>query len=268
MHLITTKTAEHLDFDGRTLTPHPEDGTLTFPDGEVYIQLDDIDELDHAMVVHAGRPAVNTSMMQLYGTLELLQEHDVYTDVFFTYMPYSMQDEAFYDGSLNYARALLRKLAVYYDVKKIYAIDAHFSHRDWADEFPFENVHAFPLIANQVAMEDYVVVGPDLGAVQRFGIEGYTKQRHGSRDVEMTGDLDVEGENVLVFDDIVETGNTLQEAYGRLDEQGAERIEAAVVHGVMQEGIERARQTFDSFYLTNSIKRDQANVNVSPLIHV
>ncbi|MDY6774011.1 MAG: hypothetical protein SVS85_02325, partial [Candidatus Nanohaloarchaea archaeon] len=107
--------------------------------------------------------------MYLYGILERLREEGISTEVLFTYFPYGMQDEEFFEGTLNRARSILRKLEDYYSVESIRAVDAHFPHRDWTSEFAFRNLSSFPLIREEVGMEDYMVVGPDLGAVNRFG---------------------------------------------------------------------------------------------------
>lgn len=266
MDYITTPTAEHLDLDADTLNPHPQNDTRIFPDGEVYVQLSSIDEMDEVVVVHSGQPHPNRGLIELYGVLDLLQEHDVPADVCFTYMPYGMQDDTFYDGTLNYSRAIIQTLVDYYDVGTVYTVDAHFSERDWIDAFPVENVHAFPLIQDRVAMDDYVVVGPDLGAVKRFGIAGFEKERTGAYDVSLSGDLDVDGKNVLVFDDIIETGGTMAAAYETLQEQGAERVEAAAVHGVLDDGVERVGVTYDALHLTNTIKSPYSTIDIEPLL--
>ncbi|MDY6778044.1 MAG: hypothetical protein SVU32_05220, partial [Candidatus Nanohaloarchaea archaeon] len=206
MLTIVTPSAEHLDLEAETLVRHPDNDVRAFPDGEVYIQLDDVEELDEALVVHAGMPEPNRGLSYLTGLLDLLAGHDVRTEVFFSYMPYGMQDEVFFDGSLNYARALLRRLTGYYGVQQVHVVDAHFCHRPWTEEFPFQCVHAFPLLAEDIDMEPCTVLGPDRGAEKRFGIESFSKQRENSYTVSIEGDGDVEGKNVLVFDDIIETG--------------------------------------------------------------
>ncbi|WP_435346676.1 ribose-phosphate diphosphokinase [Haloarchaeobius sp. HRN-SO-5] len=266
MEYIVTPSAEHLDVDARRLAEHPKNGSRQFPDGEVYVQLDGLDSLDEAAVIHAGQPHPNRGLAYLYGTLALLDEHDVTTRVAFTYVPYSRQDEAFYDGSLNYVRSLLETVTRWYDVTGVYAVDPHFSHREWYRDVPVETIRAFPAIQDSVEMDDYVVVGPDLGAVERFGVPGFRKERETAYDVELTGELDVDGRDVLVFDDIVATGGTMVDAYRRLREQGAESVQAAAVHGVIDEGVRRVRNTFDALYLTNSVASEWASVPVEPLV--
>lgn len=265
MTIICTPQASHLDTAATGLQPHPDNQTLQFPDGEVYVHLD-LDGVEQASVVHSGIPEPNTGLMYLFGVLERLREDGVDAEVAFSYMPYGMQDEDFFSGTLNYARALLRKLEGYYGVEQVYAVDAHFSHRGWVDSFSFRGLDAFPLIQEAVSMEEYVVIGPDLGAVERFGIEGFEKEREDAETVRLDGEVDVEGRNVLVFDDIIETGGTMAAAYDTVQEAGAERIEAAAVHGVLEEGVERVQETYDQLYLTNTIDRETATVGIEPLI--
>lgn len=267
MELVVTPPAEHLDLEARQLSPHPDDGRRQFPDGETYVRIERLDELEEVMLVHAGMPGPNEGLSYLLGALDLFRQQDIRTELFFTYMPFGMQDEAFHDGSLNRARALLEMLEGYYDVDQVHAVDPHFGHRDWLDAYAFEAINTFPLFDEVVDMEEYVVVGPDLGAVKRFGIEGFTKRRVNSFTVDIGGDAgDLQGRDVLVFDDIVETGGTLVEAYETVREQGADRVEAAVVHGVLDEGIERAREAYDGLYLSNSIGGHEADVRVEPLV--
>lgn len=259
--ILTTPSATHLDLDATTLRPHPETGTYAFPDGEAYIRVPDIDA-DRVMVVHSGQPHPNRGIARLLG---LLPGIDADVEVFFTYQPYSRQDAEFVPGTVNYARRLVELLVDRFDVSRVHAVDPHYGHRDWAAALDVVQHHAFPRIAGSVAMDDPVVVGPDRGAVDRFGIPGFEKERHGA-DVSVSGDVDVDGRDVLVFDDIIATGNTMAAAYDELADQGAERIEAAAVHGVMQDGVDRVAATYDALHLTNTVDRDAATVPVEPLI--
>lgn len=266
MDPIVTPSAEHLDVDATELAVHPRNGNRRFPDEEVYVQIEQLESIAHALLIHAGQPHPNRGLAYLYGALELLAEHGCSVTVAFSYVPYGRQDAEFHGGTLNYARSMLRKLTQYYDVGRIYAVDPHFGHREWVREFPVETLRAFPIIQRHVEMDDYVVVGPDLGAVERFGIPGFEKERKGAYDVDLTGNLDVDGRDVLVFDDLIGTGGTLVEAFHRLRSQGAETVAAAAVHGVLPDGVKRVRETYDALYLTNTIAGDAANVRIEPLI--
>ncbi|MDY6766531.1 MAG: ribose-phosphate diphosphokinase [Candidatus Nanohaloarchaea archaeon] len=261
-----TPPAAHLDLDARTLQPHPDDDALRFPDGEVYVQLD-LSGVDEAAVVHAGAPDPNAGMMQLYGVLERLDEEDIPAEVAFTYMPYSRQDAAFAPGTLNRARAILRRLVDCHGVRAVHAVDSHFSHRAWVDDLPFHGVSALPLLQDRVEMEDVVVVGPDPGAGRRFGVDAFAKERSGAETVDVEGELDVDGRNVLVVDDIIATGGTMTDAYEKLRAQGAGRVEAAAVHGVLADGVEQVADMYDALHLANTVDRVQADTAVEPLLH-
>lgn len=264
MTVIRTPTAEHLDLGGVTLAAHPENGTRLFPDGEVYVQLEEVAELTEAVVVHGGAPHPNRGLAYLYGLLDLLREHDVPTTVCFTYMPYSRQDASFHDGTLNHARHLIDRL-LRDGADHVYAVDPHCGHHDWVPA-AFTTINAYPLLRDAVDMDEYVIVGPDAGAVDRFGIPGFEKERRNSTDIELSGEMDVAGRDVLVFDDIIASGNTMVAAYDRVREQGADRVEAAAVHGVLQDGVERVADTFDALHLTNTVDREEATVDVTPLL--
>lgn len=266
MNVVVTPTAEHLDIDARRLLKHPQNGTRVFPDDEVYVQLDGIESRDRVVLVHAGQPHPNRGLAYLYGILDLLRENDCPVTLLFTYVPYCRQDAAFYDGTLVYARSLLRLVTTHYGVDRVYAVDPHFEHRDWVQELPLERLAAFPLIQDQVKMDEYVVVGPDLGATKRFDVSGFEKVRKGASDIALEGELDVSGRDVLVLDDLVATGGTMEGAYERLKEQGADTVQAAAVHGVLEDGIQRVQETYDAFYLTNTIDTDAANVRIEPLL--
>jgi len=266
MTVVFTPSAAHLDIDGRELTVHPNDQTRQFPDDEVYVQLEGLESGDAVTLIHSGQPHPNRGLAYLYGALDLLRHHECTVSLVFTYVPYSRQDRAFYEGTLNYARSILRVVTEYYGVDEMYAIDPHFSHRDWVQEFPLEWVQAFPEIQSHVELDEYLVIGPDLGAVERFGVPSYEKHRKSATDVELIGDLDVAGRAVLVFDDLISTGGTMIEAYTRLCDQGASTVHAAAVHGVIDDGVRRVQKTYDQLYLTNSVQSEAATVPVEPLI--
>lgn len=262
--VVVTPQAEHLDLDAIQLRKHPENGTRTFADGEVYVQLEELADLDEAVVVHSGAPGPNRGLSYLYGILDLLKKRNIDTEVFFTYFPYGMQDEEFFPGALNYSRSILDKLVDYYKVEQINVVEPHFAERPWTDEYKLNTISGTELLLEDLD-DSFTIVGPDGGALERFGIESYRKNREGQRNIELEGELDLEG-NVLVLDDIVETGGTMAAAYERIKDEGADRVEAAAVHGVLKEGVEKIASTYDGFRLTNSVKNDRSNTRIEPLV--
>ncbi|MBE0526282.1 MAG: hypothetical protein IH631_05025, partial [Candidatus Thorarchaeota archaeon] len=77
-----------------------------------------------------------------------------------------------------------------------------------------------------------IIIAPDEGAQERYKIDGFGKSRTNSYRVQLHGDLDVEGKNVIVIDDLTRSGNTLLKARDRLLDQGAKDVALAVAHVV------------------------------------
>ena len=71
---------------------------------------------------------------------------------------------------------------------------------------------------------------------------------------------------MAVVDDIIETGETMDRFYDKCVEYGAKELVALVTHGVLLSGIDKIKNKYSRLYLTNSIDRPEANVDVSNLI--
>ena len=109
---------------------------------------------------------------------------------------------------------------------------------------------------------------PDDGAAKRFGsmfkglgLEIVTcgKTRNGDKRVVTIQDGDCKGKNVVIVDDLVQTGGTLYECGVALRNAGATSVSAFCAHGVFPNESWRRflksgdRNCFEKFYLTNSI---------------
>jgi ribose-phosphate pyrophosphokinase len=110
------------------------------------------------------------------------------------------------------------------------------------------------------------VAFPDDGAAKRFAhmFEGFAtvtcgKVRDGDERRITIQDGDPSGRNIVIVDDLVQTGGTLYECGEALKQKGAASVSAFVAHGVFpSEAWKRFakggdRCVFDTFWLTNSI---------------
>jgi len=272
--IIPTSSAEHiariLEKDKiHVIWPKKnKDGKRHFPDGEVYTRV--VGNFEDVLILHSGQPDPNDGLVELEMILQIMKNKE--KSVFFTYFPYGMQDKIFQEGETNAAKELVKKLVEYYDVKKIYTIDAHFWGREWVNEFPITNLSALPLlkIKAEEKYEEIFYMTPDLGAERRTGIKGTKKKRIDSYTVEMNSSEEmrekIKGKVVGVIDDLVETGGTMCKAYDFCKENGAEKVIAIITHGVLPQGISRIKKKYDDLFLTNSINRLEANVDISSLI--
>jgi len=282
INIIPTSQAEHI---GKSLAKRglkvifPEknrEGKRYFPDGEVYVKIFKAEKLrGRTIVLHSGAPRPNDGLVELEMILEILKKSKAKPiEIFFTYFPYGRQDNIFEKGETKAAENLIRKLVEYYGVSKIYVIDAHFWGREWVKKYPMIDVSAVNLLT-QSALKDYpeaIFLPPDIGSERRTGfkLKGLEKKRIDSYLVKIKSSEEfkeiVKGKTVGVIDDIVATGTTLISFYEKCKKYGAKEVLALITHGVLLEGIKKIKSKYSKLYLTNTIDRDEANVDITDLI--
>lgn len=281
INLIVTSQAEHLGSDLKNdknlkifRSDLNKDKKRIFPDGEVYTCLSQIKQIaGRTTIVHSGMPYPNRGLVELEMFLEILKNTKAKPiEIFFAYFAYGQQDKIFEEGEINFAESLIKKYIEYYKVQKIYTLDAHFFGQDWVNSYPIENITAVDMLKSE-AKKDYpeiVFCAPDIGCQRRTGLQGVEKKRENSykTSIKNIGDLEslISGKDVGVVDDLLETGGTMVKFYELCKEYGAKNIVALMTHGVLPKGIERVKNKFSKLYLTNSIKNEQANIDISRLV--
>jgi len=283
MLLIPTTQAAHLvkkkGAAGKHLVVHPgfnREGKRYFPDGEVYAKIPEARRLKgkRVLVLHSGAPKPNEGLVELELILQILRDSKAsWVEVLFSYFPYGMQDGIFDKGETNVAENLIEKLVHYYRVKRIYLVDPHFKGRGWTKKYPLSYLSSLPLLLQAARTDygnDFLLLSPDKGGKRRTGIAGANKKRKNSYEVEMESPKELQramkGRTVAVVDDLLKTGGTLMKTYEECTRYGAKQVLALVSHGVLSSGISRAKQKYAKLYLTNTIKRKEANVDITPLI--
>jgi ribose-phosphate pyrophosphokinase len=282
INIIPTSQAEHI---GKSLAKRGlkvifleknREGKRYFPDGEIYVKISKTEKLrGRTIVLHSGAPKPNDGLVELEMILEILKKSKAKPiEVFFTYFPYGRQDKIFEKGETKAAENLIRKLVEYYGVSKIYVIDAHFWGREWVKKYPIINISAVNLLI-QSAKRDFpeaIFLPADIGAEQRTGLKlkSFKKKRVNSYLVKIKSSEKfkeiVKGKIVGVIDDIVATGTTLISFYEECKKYGAKEVLALITHGVLLEGIKRTKSKYSKLYLTNTIDRKEANIDITDLI--
>ena len=282
MFLIPTLQTEHLAKKLSRKNVHVvypslnKDGKRHFPDGELYVKIPRASRLagQRVTVLHSGMPLPNEGLVELELILQILKDVKAgHVEVFFSYFPYGMQDSVFAKGETNVAEMLVEKLTHYYNVKKIFIVDAHFAGKEWTARYPLKLVSAVPLLM-EAAKKDWgdelVFFSPDKGGKRRTTFQNIHKKRKNSYEVEMHSSRatakKIKNHAIAVVDDLVETGGTLERFYEECKRIGAKEMLALITHGVLPEGISRVQAKYQKLYLTNTITRKEANVDITPLI--
>ncbi len=154
---------------------------------------------------------------------------------------------------------------------RVMAMDLHSAQIQGFFDIPFDHLYAAPVLVEyymQLKIESLIAVAPDIGSVKMarayakrlgVGLAVVDKRRPRPDAVEMMNVIgEVEGKNVVIFDDVVSTGSTLVEAAEALKRAGAREIYAACTHGILcGDAVEKIRRSsVRELVVTDSISHD------------
>ncbi len=168
--------------------------------------------------------------------------------------------------------------------KKAICLDAHFPQIQALFSIagiPFENLYSAPTVAEYIKkkcpeiIENCVFMSPDAGGMhrveafaKRFGVEDFavglkTRPKAGEIGGRYQSIGDVEGKNVLLIDDIIDSGETLIRAAKEVKERGAIKVYAYGTHGLFTKGTNLSG--LERIFTTDTIYRGKAeNVEIIP----
>lgn len=221
-----------------------------FPDGEAYVRVRD--DVAGETAVAVQRTASDRDLLELLLLEDALARRDPgELLVALPYLPYARQDRVFQEGEALSVDVVAQ--AVGRRADGVVVVDPH--EASVLDRFPCAaaSASAVPELAEALEDEDVdVVLAPDEAARPRAQeaagrldarVDHLVKERISADEVRSEPrQLDVDGDDVVVLDDIVSTGGTMSEAVATLREQGARRVVAVCTHGLfVDDALDRLR---------------------------
>ncbi len=158
---------------------------------------------------------------------------------------------------------------------RVMTMDLHSAQIQGFFDIPFDHLYAAPVLVDyymHLKIPNLIAVAPDIGSVKMarayakrlsVGLAIVDKRRPRPDAVEMMNVIgEVDGKNVVIFDDVVSTGATLVEAAEALKRAGARDIYAACTHAVLcGDAVERiGRSSVRELIVTDSIPHDPAKL--------
>jgi len=258
-------------------------GKLTikwFPDGERYVRIEsDVKGKDCIVIQSTSRPQ-DANIMELLQLLDTLKENgaaNVVTVV--PYFGYGRQDKVFNPGENVPSKTIAKHIELNSDA--FYTINVHQKHIMDFFKIPATELDASPILGEYFKtykLESPVVIGPDEGAerlakgvakVIGCPFDYLQKTRLGPGKVETKPkNIDAKGKNIIIVDDIIDSGGTMAEAMKMLQSRGAASILMGTVHPVLTGNI-IARLFSDGaadIVATNTINSQISYLTVSALI--
>ncbi|HEX8254815.1 MAG TPA: ribose-phosphate pyrophosphokinase, partial [Thermoanaerobaculia bacterium] len=164
---------------------------------------------------------------------------------------------------------------------RVLTLDLHAAQIQGFFNSPVDHLFAAPVIVGYLKqlqdMEDLTIVSPDAGGVERArayakrlgaSLAIIDKRRFAKNQTEVMNIIgEVEGRNVVIVDDIIDTAGTLIHSVQALLEKGARSISAACTHAVLSgPAISRINNSqLHSVITTNSIPTEDKIAECSKL---
>lgn len=236
---------------------HIEEGNIeiiTFPDTECLVEITpDIKDKNILYIKSTPYPQ-DKNLMELFLTIDAFRKNGAKKiELVIPYYAHARQDRMFENNIQSESAETVAKIIAALGSPKIevYTIDAHF-HRHVGDYPLFStDIKAFNITAvkelakhikDKYDPRNPKIVIPDKGQqpTHKYIKEIFdtdfiflSKRRLGSRNVEITCDQDIstlKNSDVIIFDDIIGTGITLQKSIEWLKTKDADRIFVAATH--------------------------------------
>ena len=244
-----------------------------FADGEILVKLlDDVKDKDVFVIGSIAKPS-NESLMELLIFVNAARNNGAKSIHIITpYMGYSRQDRVAKPGE-PITSQLVAEMISYSGASSFVTFDIHTTKTIEYFKIPARNVSSCDIFANyykellkekHIDLKDVVIVSPDHGSYNRASelsklmegtsfaiISKYRPAPNVAKSIKLDGD--VNGKYAIIFDDIIDTANTLKGAMELLKQNGAKDIFIGATHGVFSEGsIERIKDASD-IVVTDSI---------------
>jgi ribose-phosphate pyrophosphokinase len=230
--------------------------TTRFADGEYSVQiLENVRGCDVFLIQSTCTP-VNEHLMELFLIMDALRRASVHRiTAVIPYYGYARQDRKT-KPRVPISAALVAQLLEAAGANRVLAVDLHCGQIQGFFRIPVDNLFAIPVFLKDVLknmrdLQNVVIVSPDAGGMERaerfrqaleaegagsssIGVAIINKKREQANKVssmELVGS--VEGADVIIVDDLVDTAGTLCKAAELLKEKGAKRVFAMVTHPLL-----------------------------------
>ncbi len=238
-----------------------------FSDGEIFFQIDEnIRGTDVFIVQSTNAPASN--LMELFIMIDACRRASANRiTAAIPYYGYARQDRKD-QPRVAISAKLVANLITKAGVDRVLLMDLHASQIQGFFDCPSDHLYSSKVFNEHLKKLDFkdgVAVSPDVGSVKLvrafakavgFSLAIVDKRRPDINQAEVMNVIgDVEGKDVVIRDDLVDTAGTLTQAADALKQKGARRIVAACTHGVLsgkaREKIEQS--AIEKLYISDTI---------------
>ncbi len=236
---LTEKIARYLDIEmGRAHTSR-------FPDGELLVKLEDDVRGRDCFIVQSTCPPVNDTLMELLIFIDCLRRASARRiTAVIPYFGYARQDRKT-EGRTPITPKLVANMIGNTGADRVLAMDLHADQIQGFFDVPLDHLTAEPVITKYFKERDlrnFVTVSPDLGSMKQANVFAsllggefavIDKRRTSGDTIEIVNLIgNVDGCDVLLFDDMITTAGTVCDAAKFLMQRGAKSVTVSATHPV------------------------------------
>ena len=252
-----------------------------FPDSEVSFQIDENIRGADVFIVQPTSNPVDQHLMELLVMIDAFRRSSAARiTAVLPYYGYARQDRKDKPRVPISAKLVANVLSAA-GTHRVLTMDLHKAQIQGFFDIPVDHLFAAPVIIEYLARLDspnLTLVAPDAGGAERA--RAYAKRLDGELAVidkrrvdDGTAEVmnvigDVEGRTCIIQDDIVDTAGTITKAATALKDNGAARVLACAVHGVLSgPAIDRIEKSpIDKMIVTNTIPQSKASAACSKIV--
>ncbi len=252
-----------------------------FPDTEVSFQIDENIRGTDVFVVQPTCTPVDMNLVELLIMIDAFRRSSAARiTAVLPYYGYARQDRKD-KPRVPISAKLVANLVAAAGANRVLTMDLHKAQIQGFFDIPVDHLFAAPVIIDYLARQSYpklTIVSPDAGGAERarayakrLGAELaiIDKRRGDSGAAEVMNVIGaVRGRTCILQDDIIDTGGTITKAAVALMNNGAERVFACAVHGVLSKpAMERVDASpLEKLVVTNTIPQREHNMKSEKLV--
>ena len=254
-----------------------------FADREIFVQVNESVRGTDVFIIQPTSNPANENLMELLILLDTLKRASATrTTAVIPYYGYGRQDRKAQPRTPITAK-LEADLLTVAGANRILLLDVHALQITGYFNIPVDHLFATPVIFDHFKnrKEEFVIVSPDAGGVERARffarllsanmaiIDKRRNEKNKSTVMNIIGEDQIKGSNLIIIDDMIDTASTLCSAANILAEKGAKSIYACATHGIFSgEAINRINNSAltkvvvtDSIYFDKD-KKDSAKIEI------
>jgi ribose-phosphate pyrophosphokinase len=218
----------------------------SFADGENYVQIDENVRGADVFIMQPTSPPANDNLMELLIMLDAFKRSSARrVTAVMPYYGYARQDRKD-KPRVPITSKLVADLITAAGADRVLTLDLHAAQIQGFFNIPVDHLFAAPVIVKYLKtleLADLTIVSPDAGGVERArayakrigaALAIIDKRRIAANQTEVMHIIgEVEGRNVFIVDDIIDTAGTLIHSVDALFAKGARSISACCTHAVL-----------------------------------